>query len=488
MTITNPQDPPVVAQQTYTQEQGEDDIDLEPYLTDIWQGDQSRLPPFWKPKDGEDLDSRQHQVAGAPSVYLMVASYRDFQCRETITSAFDRASNPNRVIVGAVQQDIPGDIGCTEPMKPCEEDPTQALCARRHQIRLFRMNAKHASGPVLARHIGDRLYRGESYAMQVDAHVIFIRDWDKVMIQQLDETRNEYAVLSTYLTDVQGSISPEGKSLRKTRPIMCNSHFEGGGETSHIRHLAQPEEMPALKGVPMLQPYWAAGMSFSRGHFITRVPYDCCLPFLFQGEEVSIGIRGFTFGYDFYAPHTSVIFHEYAVNSKRRKGVHAFWENPGGKGGRDAMRRMVAITKMAPDIDPSSYAHEHEELYGLGTERPVELFYKVFGMDVRKKTLPGEMCKFVKSGLMHNTFSPSLRPDGKGIDYSQLTDFNINEAIQGELRKAKALAEKHLRGAMSRRKLPGIDQALLEAKRARLGKSELVLEAEELRGQLKQNQ
>jgi len=238
----------------------------------------------------------------------------------------------------------------------------------------------------------------------------------------------------------------------------------------------------------MLQPYWAAGMSFSRGHFITRVPYDCCLPFLFQGEEVSIGIRGFTFGYDFYAPHTSVIFHEYAVNSKRRKGVHAFWENPGGKGGRDAMRRMVAITKMAPDIDPSSYDHEHEELYGLGTERPVELFYKVFGMDVRKKTLPGEMCKFVKSGLMHNTFSPSLRPDGKGIDYSQLTDFNINEAIQGELRKAKALAEKHLRGAMSRRKLPGIDQALLEAKRARLGKSELVLEAEELRGQLKQNQ
>ena len=45
-------------------------------------------------------------------------------------------------------------------------------------------------------------------------------------------------------------------------------------------------------------------MSFSRGHFVTRVPYDCCLPMLFQGEEISIGIRAWTFGYDLYAPHT----------------------------------------------------------------------------------------------------------------------------------------------------------------------------------------
>ena len=37
-----------------------------------------------------------------------------------------------------------------------------------------------------------------------------------------------------------------------------------------------------------------------------RVPYDCCLPMLFQGEEISIGIRAWTFGYDLYAPHTSV--------------------------------------------------------------------------------------------------------------------------------------------------------------------------------------
>merc|ERR1712178_507398 len=132
-----------------------------------------------------------------------------------------------------------------EPEKPCSEDEAQPLCRYRHQIRVFKVDSKAATGPVFARHIGDRLYRGEYFAMQVDAHVIFIRRWDELMIAQWRKTGNEMAVLSTYLTDVQGSITPDGDSKRHTRPIMCNSHFEGGGETSHIRHLAQPEEKPA---------------------------------------------------------------------------------------------------------------------------------------------------------------------------------------------------------------------------------------------------
>ena len=56
------------------------------------------------------------------------------------------------------------------------------------------------------------------------------------------------------------------------------------------------------------------------------VIYMLCLSVYFnQGEEIAIGIRGFTYGYDFYAPKDSVVFHEYAVKSNRRKSVHMFW-------------------------------------------------------------------------------------------------------------------------------------------------------------------
>merc|ERR1711957_736793 len=149
------------------------------------------------------------------------------------------------------------------------------------------MDARLAEGPVYARHLGDRMYRGEAFRLQVDAHVQFINDWDVRLIKQWNATKNEYAVLSTYLTDLQGSIDEKGNSLRSTRPIMCNTGFEGPQGARYLRHGAQPEERPRIKGVPMLQPFWAAGMSFSRGHLAYHVPYDCCAPQVFQGEEIS---------------------------------------------------------------------------------------------------------------------------------------------------------------------------------------------------------
>jgi [Skp1-protein]-hydroxyproline N-acetylglucosaminyltransferase len=59
----------------------------------------------------------------------------------------------------------------------------------------------------------------------------------------------------------------------------------------HLRHASQPEKFPVIHGMPQLAPWWAAGYSFSRGHFVVNVPYDWLSPMIFQGEEMSIGIR-----------------------------------------------------------------------------------------------------------------------------------------------------------------------------------------------------
>jgi len=57
------------------------------------------------------------------------------------------------------------------------------------------MDAQFATGPVTARHVGDRMYRGESFVMQMDAHCLFVRHWDTKILQQWKETGNEMAVL-----------------------------------------------------------------------------------------------------------------------------------------------------------------------------------------------------------------------------------------------------------------------------------------------------
>ena len=67
--------------------------------------------------------------------------------------------------------------------------------------------------------------------------------------------------------------------------LIVASAFEGLAPARYLRHGAQPEEEPQIKDAPQLEPYWAAGFSFSRGHFTLRVPYDAYLPMVFQGIQ-----------------------------------------------------------------------------------------------------------------------------------------------------------------------------------------------------------
>ena len=76
-------------------------------------------------------------------------------------------------------------------------------------------------------------------------------------------------------------------------------------------------------------------------------------PMIFQGEEMSIGLRGFTIGYDFFAPERSVCFHHYAKLNPERNRVPHYWENANtfkGKG-IGAMKRLLGIVNMNPEVD-----------------------------------------------------------------------------------------------------------------------------------------
>lgn len=410
------------------------------------------LPNFWEPPADLDLDADVHKLGGHPSILIAISSYRDFQCPETVLSALTRAVHPERLVFAIVQQNSPEDVHCgfpPKPSKPCSEEPDNLMCVHEKNIKVFTMDHTKGVGPTYARHVGHRMYRGEAFVLQIDSHVQFVQGWDVDMIQQWRNAKNEYAVLSTYLTDTQGSLDEQGRSLRKTRPIMCNSGFEGANKNlRYLRHGSQPEEVPRLKNEPMLQPFWAAGLSFSRGHFVVRVPYDCCLPMIFQGEEISIGLRGWTHGYDYYAPQRSVLFHEYAVFSKRRKKIKMFWENTNSglqKEADSALRRLLLLSGLAPDAlrsaaaDPSAPEHallQQSSKYGLGSQRPVDLFFRLFLVDIEKHTSVN-VCPFVQSGKLHRLLKEHLRSDGLGINVSAVADFDTAAAL-GLTRSSRA--------------------------------------------------
>lgn len=160
-----------------------------------------------------------------------------------------------------------------------------------------------------------------------------------------------------------------------------------------------------------------------------QVPYDQYLPMVFQGEEISIGLRGFTYGYDYYTNERAICFHMYAVkeNKKKRNKVSTFWENaPTYRGaGKAAMQRLNGIIGIIPP--GVKYFNREEKRYGLGKLRTTEKFYKTFGIHTDTQTVEHHLCRFVGKPMMRQ-FLPYLRPNGMGIDYSKI-DFEFVDPV-----------------------------------------------------------
>lgn len=224
------------------------------------------------------------------------------------------------------------------------------------------------------------------------------------------------------------------------------SDYEGNGPLKHLRHGQQPEGPPGIHGQPTLHPFWAAGFSFARGHFVIQVPYDQYLPMVFQGEEISMGLRGFTYGYDYYAAERSVCFHMYAIkeNEARRKKIPLFWENAHVYSGVgvQAMKRLNTIIGMQPGnknghYGLADYPHEENVKYGLGQVRKPQKFFDTFGIDVVHQTVQHHLCRFVGKPMMKE-FLPALRSNRMGLDYSKIHYQFVDPAPQ-----EKAPAKKH---------------------------------------------
>ena len=289
------------------------------------------------------------------------------------------------------------------------------------------------------------------------------------VIGQWKSAENEMAILTTYVSEVDDHYDKKtGGRLTSSRPFMCQTDFEEdyyNEGLSFLMHGQQPEEKPSIVEEPLLLPFWAAGFSFARGHFGVQVPYDQYLPMIFQGEEINMGVRGFSYGYDFYAPEKSVLYHYYHTdkNHKKRK-VKRFWEHSDNYKGveNQSKARLLGLIEMLgksvpiknedeeadaekedgiesdPKIDGEGGNEEGEvqdtiipwvatdaEKYGLGKVRTVEKFCDTFGIDLLERKVQKHLCKFV-GAAMTRIFTKQIRSDGMGIDYSKI-DFQFKD-------------------------------------------------------------
>jgi hypothetical protein len=242
-----------------------------------------------------------------PTIYVQIAAYRDPELLPTLKDCLDKAQYPENLRFGVAWQHS-------------EEDEWDNLndYINDNRFKIIDINYKDAAGPCVARYKLNKMYSGEKYALQLDSHHRFAENWDTILIDMLESLRSKDCkkpVLSSYLPSYDPSNDPEARLLAPW--TMEFDRFAPEGPVHFLPHTID-DYLKRDKPVPAR--FISGHFIFADGIFCKEVEYDP--EYYFHGEEINLSVRSYMAGYNVFAPHKSVIWHEYT-----RRGKVKHWDD-----------------------------------------------------------------------------------------------------------------------------------------------------------------
>ena len=190
--------------------------------------------------------------------------------------------------------------------------------------------------------------------------------------------------------------------------------FDDEDKMLRIRGRLFREELPRGEDAPVPCHLYAAGFNFCRAEPVLRdCPYDGSLHHLFFGEEISMAVRLFTWGYDLFAPAQSVVYHCWSREHRPPPLLQQLDDNHQQE--RIAQLRQKSMAKVREQVLGRGE--------GLGTVRSVSDFAASIGVDF-------ESFRVQEAEPPHFDGIPLADPVGIGID---TFDKNTKSLIQAFL-------------------------------------------------------
>jgi hypothetical protein len=261
-----------------------------------------------------------------PTIYVQIASYRDPELKNTLRDLLETASRPNNLRIGIAWQH-----------SPYEEFDDITEYKNDSRFDIIDIDYRDAKGPCNARHLLNTRYKNETYTLQLDSHHRFSKDWDVQLIEMLESLRSptcKKPLLSSYLPSFDPKNDP---ASRLEAPwIMEFDRFAPEGPVHFLPHTIDDYKE---RTVPVPARFMSGHFIFADGKFCKEVQYDPT--YYFHGEEINLSVRAYMAGYDLFAPHKSIIWHEYTRNGKKKHwDDHTTWN----------------------ELDKTSHAHNRELL------------------------------------------------------------------------------------------------------------------------------
>src|SRR5262249_46072261 len=143
-------------------------------------------------------------------------------------------------------------------------------------------------------------------------------------IEMMEGLRHD-GVPKPILTGYVPSFDPWNDPYGRCRDVWALGldRFESGGVV-----FMRPFVPPRPATAPMPCRFWSAHFRFAPGSFKEEVVVDPGA--YFHSEEIVMGVRAWTHGYDLFNPHETILWHEYS-----RKGRICHWDDHSDWGTRN---------------------------------------------------------------------------------------------------------------------------------------------------------
>lgn len=296
-----------------------------------------------------------------PTIFVSIASYCDPALACTLDNCLANARYPENVYFGICWQ----------------YDTRQQLDLRRfkanNRFRFVEYPFQDSEGGPWARSIAQQFWEGETYAMQVDSHMVFARGWDSslVLMMRTLPAEKPLITMNAPLFHVDSKGDPHKQTAQGIRTTRLAEWQENLGWAPWFSWGVRNSKCPGRNR------FISGNFIFTLGEWTNTIRQDP--EHYYHGEEFALTLRSYTHGYDFFLPDSMVAWHMlHSENPPRRH-----WEHGGTVTENKNRIAFERLRKLAYSDDPAD--HKCLGRYGLGNVRSRSDYEHFAGLDLRNK-------------------------------------------------------------------------------------------------------
>ena len=309
-------------------------------------------------------------------IFVQIASFRDSQLLPTLEDMLDNAYEPENLHICICHQHHEDDEWDT--LEQYEGDD---------RFTIIDVKAEDSKGVCWARNLIQQEYKGEDFTLQLDSHHRFVENWDvklKNQILQLQLHGYDKPLITGYISSFHPSL-PKDEWAKDPWQMDFDRFTPDGVVFFKPGGIDNWEE----RTMPVPGRFYSAHFCFTLGIFCNEVQHDP--RYYFHGEEIAIGVRAYTHGYDIFHSHEIIAYHEFSRDYRPDKHWDTY--NKCTNHNQETYRLMRGLL----GIDGETLPEEDKYgTYGLGKVRTVSDWEQYSGVrfkdrSVKQDTIDGKL-------------------------------------------------------------------------------------------------